>query len=258
MKAKFAHWPKSAKTSYEVTSQQKGAGEAASIGKSLIADFAQEVLPTSVRRAAIKAFVEQMLPEDASQKASLTAEFSAILDKHGVSDKQGMMDLLEPLLVKYTKLAVTSESQLDSGRQSPAAARKAPSPKPTEPQTTERFAYLEKTAQAGADFAREKATMMKEASINLDSNAAGNLVSSKMAADFSAYANAEVDRSHTALKSPALRQLCNAHRKLIADLVHDFAGITKMGMVKGTDFSKMAGMSLTMVSRATDSHIQSQ
>ncbi|MGL5250810.1 MAG: hypothetical protein ACRC7P_06995, partial [Enterovibrio sp.] len=56
--AKFIHWPKPEKTSYEVTSQPRGAGEATAVGKSLIADFAQEALPTGVRRAAIKAFVE--------------------------------------------------------------------------------------------------------------------------------------------------------------------------------------------------------
>lgn len=258
VRAKFAHWPKSAKGSYEVASQQKGAGEADSVGKSLIADFVQEALPANVRRSAMKAFVEQMLPEDTSQKATLSAEFNTILDKHGVSDKQELMALLEPLLIKYTKLAVTSESQLDSGRQSPAAARKTPSPKPTDPQATERFAYLAKPGQIGVDSAAQVASIRKDASINIDSNAAGNLVSSKMAADFSAYANAQVDRSHADLKSPELRQLCNTNRKLIAALVHDFAGITKMGMVKGTDFAKMAGMSLTMVSRATDSHIQSE
>ncbi|MGL4826528.1 MAG: hypothetical protein ACRC24_03430 [Vibrionaceae bacterium] len=251
VRAKFAHWPKALKPAAAKGSFDIVQPEGSEIIASSMLSFAKERLPLGVRDAAMKAFLDQIIPADPSQKQALDAEFNAILDKHGISDKAGMMELFEPLLVKYAKLATTPETQLESGARGSAQTT-----------TQERFAYLQGTAQAEAaeapDLSSQKEAIRKEASARLNLNAAGHLASSKMAADFSAHANAAVDRSHAGLQSPELRQFCNAHRKLIAALVHEFAGIIKMGVVKETDFTNMAGMSITTVSRATDSQIPSQ
>ncbi|MGL5292121.1 MAG: hypothetical protein ACRC9T_09385, partial [Vibrionaceae bacterium] len=209
--------------------------------------FMQERLPLEVREGAMQAFLDQIIPADPSQRQGIDEGFNAILDKHGVTDKKGMMDLFEPLLVKYAKLAITPEPQFEVGRRGSADAA-----------TQERFAYLETPLDRATGLDGQKAAIRQEAGANLDLNAAGHLTSSKMAADFSACANALIDRNHSNLPTAELRQFFNSQRRLIAALVHDFAGIVKMGVVQGTDFSNMSGMSVTSVSRATDSNIQMQ